>query len=58
MPVEIHELHIRVSVVAPSSGRPAGAPTPPTAGDGAGQEALVAECVEHVLQVLSDRRER
>lgn len=58
MPVEINELHIRVSVVAPSSGRPAGAPTPPGDPDGTGTEALVAECVEHVLQVLADRGER
>ncbi|WP_224745205.1 DUF5908 family protein [Nocardioides ganghwensis] len=58
MPVEINELHIRVSVVAPPTGRPAGAPTPPEAAGGTTHEALVAECVEHVLQVLSDRRDR
>jgi hypothetical protein len=58
MPVEIKELHIRVSVNAPSSGRPAGVPAPPDAADPTSREALVAECVEHVLQVLSDRQER
>lgn len=58
MPVEIRELHIRVSVTAPSSGRPAGAPDPPNAADPTGREVLVAECVEQVLQVLSQRKER
>ncbi|WP_374454967.1 DUF5908 family protein [Nocardioides sp.] len=58
MPVEISELHIRVSVVGPQAGRPAGAPTPPDAAGATTHEALVAECVEHVLQVLADRRDR
>jgi hypothetical protein len=58
MPVEINELHIRVSVVAPPAGRPAGAPTPPEAAGAVTHDALVAECVEHVLQVLSERQER
>lgn len=58
MPVEIRELHIRVSVSPPSTGLPAGAPTPAGAGDAAPDEALVAECVDQVLQVLHDRQER
>ena len=57
MPIEIRELHIRVSVSPPAAGRPAGAPGPEPAED-AGRQALVAECVEQVLQVLHDRRER
>ncbi len=57
MPIEIRELHIRVSVSPPAGGRPAGAPGPEPA-EGAGRQALVAECVEQVLQVLHDRRER
>lgn len=55
MPIEIRELHIRVSVSPPSDGPPAGAPTPEA---GEGRTALVAECVEQVLQVLRDRKER
>jgi hypothetical protein len=58
MPVEIKELHIRVSVVEPSPGTPAGAPSPPSGAGADVREAIVAECVEHVLQVLADREER
>jgi hypothetical protein len=58
MPIEIRELHIRVSVSPPAGGAPAGAPSPASGADGDGRQALVAECVEQVLQVLHDRRER
>jgi hypothetical protein len=63
MPVEIKELHIRVTV----SGKPAGegraaqaGPAGQGAGDGhdAGREELVAECVEQVFQLLQARKER
>jgi hypothetical protein len=57
MPIEIRELHIRVSVSPPASGPPAGAPSPEPA-EGGGRQALIAECVERVLQVLGDRKER
>jgi hypothetical protein len=57
MPIEIKELHVRVSVTAPSAGdRPAAAPGP--AADADARQALVAECVDQVLQVLRDQRER
>ena len=60
MPIEIRELHIRVAVTPPAGGAStpgasAGAATP--GGDEARRE-LVAECVEQVLQVLRDRKER
>jgi Family of unknown function (DUF5908) len=58
MPIEIRELHIRVSVGPPAGGLPAGAPSPAPAAEGAGRQALIAECVEQVLQVLRDRKER
>jgi hypothetical protein len=58
VPIEIRELHIRVSVSAPADGKPAGAPGPaPGAGDDA-RQALVAECVEQVLAILRDQQER
>ena len=58
MPIEIKELHIRVSVNAPGGGRPpAGAPGP-TGDDADARKQLVAECVEQVMQVLRDRAER
>lgn len=58
MPIEIRELHIRVSVTPPA--RPGSAPAAAggTAADPAAQEALVAECVERVLEVLRNREER
>ena len=58
MPVEIRELHIRVSVTPPETGRPAGAPAPAAPADPGRREEIVAECVEQVLQVLDDRQER
>jgi Family of unknown function (DUF5908) len=57
VPIEIRELHIKVSVTTPAG---ATAPTPASdtdAGD-PDRRALVAECVEQVLQVLRDQRER
>jgi hypothetical protein len=56
VPIEIRELHIRVSVTA-AAGRPAGASGASAAG-GADHEVVIAECVEQVLQVLRDQRER
>lgn len=58
MPIMIKELHIRVSVAPPTTSRPAGAPGPGPGADGEARQALVAECVEQVLQVLYDQRER
>jgi hypothetical protein len=63
MPVEIKELHIRVTV----SGGPSGAGHPvsgaPGGGErggehGAGRDEIVAECVEQVFQLLQARKER
>ena len=64
MPIEIKELHIRMTVNAPGNANEASSPTP--VGNGkpsqsnpaADREALVAECVEQVLQILADKKER
>jgi hypothetical protein len=58
VPIEIKELHIRVSVNTPSGGKPAGAPGPELGAEADARQALVAECVEQVLHVLRDLRER
>jgi len=58
VPIEIKELHIRVSVNAPAGGKPAGAPGPAPGTEGDARQLLVAECVDEVLQVLRDQRER
>lgn len=52
MPIEIKELHIKVAVNStphPGSGR---------ATEGDARDALVAECVEQVLQILQNKAER
>ena len=62
MPIEIRELHITVAVNA----APPGTARPPQQAAGAGdkgaqgldREALLAECVEQVLQVIHSRAER
>lgn len=58
MPIEIKELYIRVSVTPPAGGTPAGAPGPAVGAEGDARKALVEECIEQVLQVLHDRKER
>ena len=64
MPIEIKELHIRVSVNT-SPGAPAQTGQSTAAGsnnsssDGDDEkEALVAACVEQVMQILQNRMER
>ncbi|MBO2011563.1 DUF5908 family protein [Hymenobacter negativus] len=64
MPIEIKELHIRITVNAPEggatgAGTTAGAATPAPAGGGVGdKEAIVADCVEQVLSILHEKLER
>lgn len=52
MPIEIKELHIKVSLTA--------SPPPPAAGAGGvdAKDAIVADCVEQVLQILQNKAER
>lgn len=61
MPIEIKELHIRVTVNAPGGGAtppPSGATTSANSPNTPGKEDLIAECVEQVLQILQDKHER
>lgn len=65
MPIEIKELHIRVSVNAAAGGQQPGVRTA-SVGGGAGsgseggdaKDAIVAECVEQVLHILQGKMER
>jgi hypothetical protein len=64
MPIEIKELHIKVTVNAPTENA-ATTTTAPSQQGGAGggtaasdKEAIVAECIEQVLQILQEKRER
>lgn len=56
MPIEIRELHIKMAVTTPSPASPAGAPAP--AVPAAPTDALVAICVEQVMDLLRRERER
>ena len=56
MPIEIKELHIRLTVTAP-----AGATAKSATGGAMGEQtrdAIVADCVEQVLQILQNKAER
>jgi hypothetical protein len=53
MPIEIKELHILVTVNTSPNSR-----TTTAAADGDEKEAIVAECVEQVLQILQTKAER
>jgi len=61
MPVEIKELHIRVAVNAKPPPQPgakaaaAGAKPPQASAD---KDAIVAECVDQVLELLQARKQR
>lgn len=59
MPIEIRELHIKVAIAEGGEGAaaPAGAPAPSAAPAGP-PDAIVAECVEQVLRILQNRKER
>ncbi|MGR9045177.1 MAG: DUF5908 family protein [Gammaproteobacteria bacterium] len=62
MPIEIKELHIKVSVnpakeAEPAAGQTAQGGNNPAAAQ-VDKEALIAECVEQVLQILHTKMER
>ena len=61
MPIEIKELHIRVVVNAAPAGKESAAQGPSASGAkimGGDKDAIVAECVEQVLQILRNKGER
>ena len=64
MPIEIKELHIRVSVNTgankqqPGSRTASGADADGGSENSDAKEAIVAECVEQVLHILQNKMER
>jgi hypothetical protein len=56
MPLEIRELHIRVNVAGEGAGPSPGAQA--SASGGEDKDRILSECVEEVLRVLRDRKER
>lgn len=59
MPVEIKELHIRVTVNA-AEGKPSEKQTTGNIGKSSDgdRQAIIAECVEQVLEILQNKSER
>jgi hypothetical protein len=57
MPIEIKELHIRVAVDARPA-QPTAAKQTAGGNDGTDKDAIVAECVEQVLQIIQSKKER
>lgn len=55
MPLEIKELVIKAVV---STEKDSGAASPAAGPEGGGREALVAECVEQVMEILREKAER
>jgi hypothetical protein len=61
MPIEIKELHIKVSVTAPKDSKASDeVPKASTSGSetGANREKIVSECVEKVLEIIRNKNER
>ena len=60
MPIEIKELHIRVSITTPATAAPPGGRTPsrPGADPLRDRADLVAECLERVFEILRNKEER
>jgi hypothetical protein len=58
MPIEIKELHIRVTINVPSDGNPGSAEKQEPGLNASNREELVAACVEQVMQILKDKHER
>ncbi len=59
MPIEIRELHIKVTVDSNEGAGAGGAGTTASSSGGeSDREALVAECVEQVLTILREKQER
>ncbi|MFA6040429.1 MAG: DUF5908 family protein [Methylophilus sp.] len=59
MPIEIKELHIKVTVNSPQSQSSDSTVAGSTAADiGADVNTIVAECVEQVLEILKHKAER
>jgi hypothetical protein len=58
MPIEIRELHIKVTVNQPSQGQQQAAT--PSAGAKADddKEAIISQCVDEILEIIDNKKER
>ena len=62
MPIEIRELHIRVNVTPPATRQEGAAATTSQAGENSTsakeKQEIIAECVEQVMKMLKNQKER
>jgi hypothetical protein len=58
MPLEIRELHIRVTVNQPEQGTAEANAVTGQASSDSGKEAVIAQCVEEVLRIIDNKEER
>lgn len=62
MPIEIKELHIRINVTPPVSQGESGAPGGSQERAGRltrlGKQEIIAECIEQVMKILENKKER
>ncbi len=56
MPIQITELNISVSVNQPTAGQQAGAANPQQQQQG--NAKMIDECVDQVMKILQDKKER
>mgnify|MGYP000612919230 CR=1 FL=1 len=52
MPIEIKELHIKITV---DEGKPS---TTSGSGKGLDKQKIIAECVEQVMEIIEEKKER
>ena len=57
MPIEIRELEIQVSVNNPGTGTPSPSEEPDNAAPGASKK-IIAECIEQVMRIINEKKER
>jgi hypothetical protein len=62
MPIEIKELHIRVNVTPPATRQEKSGPAATSGRDialsGGARLEIIAECVEQVMKILENKKER
>jgi len=58
MPIEIRELHIKVSVTQSDNSAASSGNKPAENSQAAPREDLIAECVEQIMKILESKKER
>jgi len=57
MPLQIRELHISVTVNQPKQGKPAADAVEPNKAEDE-KDALIAQCVDEILDIINHKKER